>query len=55
MSTITDRAVVSRAKRSEDVRMQDKKAEVNNYKGFVGGVFSGIAKLTGKLLIRCVH
>ena len=25
----------------------DKKGSANNYKGFVAGVFSGIAKLTG--------
>jgi hypothetical protein len=26
----------------------DQKEQVKNYKGFVAGVFSGIAKLTGK-------
>jgi hypothetical protein len=29
---------------------EDKKESAKNYKGFVAGVFSGIAKLTGKLL-----
>jgi len=31
----------------EVVEMADKKENVQNYKGFVAGVFSGIAKLTG--------
>ena len=31
----------------EGVKMADKKENVQNYKGFVAGVFSGIAKLTG--------
>jgi hypothetical protein len=51
MPITTDRAVVSRIKSREDVKIQDKKAEVKNYKGFVAGVFSGIAKLTGKVAV----
>lgn len=30
------------------VKTQEKHVETKNYKGFVAGVFSGIAKLSGK-------
>lgn len=35
-------------KMSVEVKEKPAKAETGNYKGFVGGVFSGIAKLSGK-------
>lgn len=41
--------IASRIEDCEDAKLQDMKEEAKNYKGFVGGVFSGIAKLTGKL------
>ena len=34
----------------QGVAAMDKKESVKNYKGFVAGVFSGIAKLSGKCL-----
>jgi hypothetical protein len=37
-------------KAGEDVVTTDKKGSSKNYKGFVAGVFSGVAKLSGKLL-----
>jgi hypothetical protein len=33
---------------SADVREEKKSSAAKNYKGFVAGVFSGIAKLSGK-------
>lgn len=35
---------------SVEVQEKPAKAETKNYKGFVGGVFSGIAKLSGKYI-----
>ena len=31
--------------------VKEQRAPVGNYKGFVAGIFSGIAKLTGKLSV----
>jgi len=39
--------VVSRGDGPVDVKME-KKESSQNYKGFVAGVFSGVAKLSGK-------
>lgn len=36
------------AKMAEAVKAKEKPVEAKNYKGFVAGVFSGIAKLSGK-------
>lgn len=36
------------ARMAEAVKAVEKPVEVKNYKGFVAGVFSGIAKLSGK-------
>lgn len=33
---------------AEAVKAKEKPVEAKNYKGFVAGVFSGIAKLSGK-------
>lgn len=33
---------------AEAVKTKEKPVEIKNYKGFVAGVFSGIAKLSGK-------
>lgn len=47
----TEHAALMRT-RDREVAMakDDKKESVKNYKGFVAGVFSGIAKLTGMCL-----
>lgn len=37
---------------SERASIEDQKEQVKNYKGFVAGVFSGIAKLTGQSLYQ---
>jgi len=49
MSTTEHVPVVTRTtKDREGVVQMDKKENVKNYKGFVAGVFSGIAKLSGR-------
>lgn len=49
MSTTEHVPVSTRTTRDRgDVVKMDKKENVKNYKGFVAGVFSGIAKLSGK-------
>jgi hypothetical protein len=50
-TTTTGQAAAERTAAGDDaaVRMKDNKQEgIKNYKGFVAGVFSGIAKLTGE-------
>jgi hypothetical protein len=52
-TTTTGQAAAERTAAGDDaaVRMKDNKQEgIKNYKGFVAGVFSGIAKLTGEYL-----
>jgi hypothetical protein len=48
MSTTTGQAAAERTAGDAAVRMKDKQEGIKNYKGFVAGVFSGIAKLTGE-------
>jgi hypothetical protein len=51
MSATSEHAtVVSRGNGPVDVKME-KKESSKNYKGFVAGVFSGIAKLSGEYTI----
>jgi hypothetical protein len=49
MSSSSDAAMVSIVAENGDGNgeMQEKRPAVKNYKGFVAGVFSGVAKLTG--------
>lgn len=55
MSTVTERgdAIVARSREMSVDKGSgtDKKVGSQNYKGFVAGVFSGVAKLTGELLL----
>ncbi len=48
MSTTTDgaAAVVRRTRENATIK-EDRRENAKNYRGFVAGVFSGIAKLTG--------
>jgi hypothetical protein len=49
MSTAKEHAaLVKKTRENEAVAMKDRKENVKNYKGFVAGVFSGIAKLSGQ-------
>ncbi len=49
MSTTKEHAgPVTTIRDCEVIKMGDKKKNAKNYKGFVAGVFSGIAKLTGE-------
>lgn len=60
MSTSSDAVMVSRTGErgrgrgredaSMEVDVEEKREAVKNYKGFVAGVFSGIAKLTGMFI-----
>jgi hypothetical protein len=47
-ATIKDAAAVQRTGGQEVIVRGDKPASGKNYKGFVAGVFSGIAKLSGE-------
>jgi hypothetical protein len=48
MSTPTENAAAAQKTGGQEVMVrEDKKAISKNYKGFVAGVFSGIAKLSG--------
>ena len=46
--TIRDAAAAARTGSQEVIMREDKPASGKNYKGFVAGVFSGIAKLSGE-------
>jgi hypothetical protein len=47
IQTEQEHAGMMRTRDREAMAKEDKKGSVKNYKGFVAGVFSGIAKLTG--------
>ncbi|CAD0089619.1 unnamed protein product [Aureobasidium mustum] len=48
-TTTTDAASLPRSHHDGQTEMPKKAQPAGNYKGFVAGVFSGIAKLTGSL------
>lgn len=53
MATSSDTAaVMERVRGREGGNAQENEGRVKNYKGFVAGVFSGIAKLSGMLIIK---
>lgn len=55
MSTTKEHATpVATIREREVVKMGDKKENAKNYKGFVAGVFSGIAKLSGKKFMTLI-
>ena len=47
-ATIKDAAAAQRSGGQEVIVREDKPVNGKNYKGFVAGVFSGIAKLSGE-------
>jgi solute carrier family 25 carnitine/acylcarnitine transporter 20/29 len=47
-ATIKDAAAAQRTGGQEVIVREDKPASGKNYKGFVAGVFSGVAKLSGE-------
>jgi hypothetical protein len=56
MSTTTEHAAtVSAPRRLEGEKMIENKGKSQNYKGFVAGVFSGIAKLSGEYPIPLIY
>jgi hypothetical protein len=53
MESMGHAATISGSREREWEKMTEKKESSKNYKGFVAGVFSGIAKLSGQSSCCC--